>query len=152
MHVVTHTQEARRAAILEILRSEVVTSQAALGTLLAGRKLGANQATLSRDLTALGVAKGPGGYTLPGPGGTSSDPSARLLSAARQYLESAVSAQNQVVLRTPPGGAAPLAAAIDGAADARVLGTIAGDDTILLVTRSSATASKVAAWLAEVAS
>lgn len=152
MHTTTPL-EARRAAILELLRQGSVPSQAELGALLDERGLGANQATLSRDLAAIGAVKGPEGYTLPQvdappPG----DPGARLSQAARQFLEVVTPAQNQVVLRTPPGGAAPLAAAIDAAAHEAILGTLAGDDTILVVTPDARAARKVAAWLEEVAS
>lgn len=150
---ITSPLEARRAAILDLLREGPVPSQADLGALLEARGLGANQATLSRDLAALGAAKGPDGYTLPrAEAAPAEDPGARLSQAARQFVQEVTSAQNQVVLRTPPGGAAPLAAALDGAADGRILGTLAGDDTILVITPSEAAAQAVAQWLTEVAS
>jgi transcriptional regulator of arginine metabolism len=152
MHATT-SLEARRAAILELLRQGPIPSQGQLGARLQERGLGVNQATLSRDLTAIGAVKGPVGYTLP-PASASpaDDPGARLSQAARQFVRAVTSAQNQVVLRTPPGGAAPLAAAIDAAAHPSILGTLAGDDTILVITPDARAARKVAAWLEEVSS
>lgn len=144
---------ARRAAILDLLREGCIPSQADLGIRLLALGLGANQATLSRDLAALGAVKGPHGYTLAQSNAApAEDPAARLSQAARQYLGGVTPAQNQVVLQTPPGGAAPLAAAIDGAGHPSILGTLAGDDTILVVTPDATSASLVAGWLEEMAS
>lgn len=143
------TRESRRAAILEAIQSRTVRSQGELAELLARRGLAANQGTLSRDLRDLGVVKGADGYALAGNGAAGRDPGARLLSALRQYFQSAVAAQNQVVLKTPPGGAQPLALALDAAGPEGILGTLAGDDTILLVTPDAAAARSVASWLEE---
>lgn len=144
---------ARRAAILDLLRGECIPSQADLGVRLIALGLGANQATLSRDLAALGAVKGPDGYTLAqADAAAPEDPGARLAQAARQYMGGVTPAQNQVVLQTPPGGAAPLAAAIDGAGHPSILGTLAGDDTILVVTPDATCAGLVAGWLEEMAS
>ena len=149
----TNPLTARRAAILDLLRGAPVPSQAELGTRLAALGLGANQGTLSRDLAALGAVKGPEGYTLAqAQAAPAQDPGARLSQAARQYLGGVMAAQNQVVLQTPPGGAAPLAAAIDGAGHPSILGTLAGDDTILVVTSDPGSAGVVAGWLEELAS
>jgi transcriptional regulator of arginine metabolism len=150
MHPPTSTQEARRAAILDLLRRSRISSQAELGALLAKRGLRANQATLSRDLVALGVSKGPGGYNLPDSNSLPAhDPGARLVQAARQYLLSATPVQNQVVLRTPPSAAQPLASAIDAIERSGVVGTIAGDDTILIICRDPRAAGRAAKWLLE---
>ena len=109
--------------------------------------LGANQATLSRDLRDMGVVKGPSGYFLPGAPTLAVDTEARLRAALRQYLRGVTPAANQVVLRTPPGGAQPLALALDGAAPEKVVGTLAGDDTILVITPDASSARAVASWL-----
>ncbi len=144
---------ARRAAIMDLLRGAPIPSQAELGARLAAQGLGANQGTLSRDLAALGAVKGPEGYTLAqAQTAPALDPGARLSQAARQYLGGVTPAQNQVVLQTPPGGAAPLAAAIDGAEHPAILGTLAGDDTIFIVTSDPGSAGTVAEWLEEMAS
>ncbi|MCP3917076.1 MAG: arginine repressor [bacterium] len=140
----------RRDRILELLAAGAIPSQAALQNELAQDGIDVNQATLSRDLRALGVAKRPEGYALP-TGGESGNPTGSLRMAARQWLVSTVTAQNQVVLRTPPGGAQPLALALDEAQLERVLGTIAGDDTILVITPDPRAAKRVAKTLAELA-
>lgn len=146
-------QADRRAAILEELGQGPISSQSELGERLEARGVGANQATLSRDLAAIGAVKGPRGYQLPdAPIGPTGDQTARLAQAARQYLISATPAQNQVVLRTPPGGADPLAAAIDSATNESILGTLAGDDTILILSSDSRAAKKIARWIENLAS
>lgn len=134
----------RRAAILDLLQAGPVASQGELAARLAAQGLEANQATLSRDLRDMGVVKGPGGYRLPGGGEPVDDSAAALIQALRTWLSSAVAAQNQVVLRTPAGGAQALAIAIDRADEGSILGTIAGDDTILVITHDSAAATALA--------
>ena len=98
------------------------------------------QATLSRDLRDLGVVKAPDGYRLGGPAPALSD----LERATRQWLLSATPAQNQVVLRTPPGCAQPLALALDGSGLEEIVGTLAGDDTVLVVTQDRPAARRLA--------
>ncbi|QDU69047.1 arginine repressor [Engelhardtia mirabilis] len=134
------TKRQRRGAIVELLQTESIGSQAELAQRLADRGLVANQATLSRDLRDMGVVKGPDGYHLPEEPGAADDASAALATALRRWAVSAVAAQNQVVLRTPPSGAQPLALAIDQADEPQILGTVAGDDTILVITRNPGSA------------
>ncbi len=122
-------------------------SQAALGELLASVGFEVNQATLSRDLRELGLVKGVDGYQLPGPAAPARNGGARLHQAASQWLDAAVAVQNQVVLRTPPGGAQPLALALDGAPPDVFTGTLAGDDTILVICKNGRDARGVAASL-----
>lgn len=144
-------REVRRRAILDLLEAGPVPSQGDLAQGLTSLGLGANQATLSRDLRDMGVVKGPLGYVLPGAPVPAVDPEARLRAALRQYLRGVVPAANQVVLRTPPGGAQPLALALDSAAPDKVVGTLAGDDTILVITPDARSARAVASWLEELA-
>ncbi len=122
-------------------------SQAEFARALAAHGHHPNQATISRDLRELGVLKGPDGYELPRPGEEAGDPLTHLANAARQYLTSAVSAQNQVVVRTPPGGAQALALALDCSGKEELLGTLAGDDTILLIAKTAADAEGLVKWL-----
>ncbi len=143
-----HTREDRRRDIIALVRKQRIRSQAELQRHLAKLGLKANQATLSRDLRDLGVRKGPSGYELPEdrPVG---DPSFDLVHSIREWLGSASAAQNQLVLRTPPGGASPLALAIDQAPLAESMGTLAGDDTILVICKDAPSARKLGRKLLE---
>lgn len=141
------TRESRRRAILALLDEGPVPSQGDLARRLESLGLGANQATLSRDLRDMGVVKGPAGYFLTGAPTPVVDAEERLRAALRQYLRGVTPAANQVVLHTPPGGAQPLALALDGAAPDKIVGTLAGDDTILVITPDASSARAVASWL-----
>jgi transcriptional regulator of arginine metabolism len=144
-----HSRQARRQAIARLLRTHTVPSQAALGELLAQQDVDVNQGTLSRDLHDMGVVKGPAGYELPASAGPVGDTASTLAATLHSNLVSATVAQNQIVLRTPPGGAQPLAVALDAAELPDVLGTIGGDDTILVICPDNKRAKLVARELAE---
>jgi transcriptional regulator of arginine metabolism len=141
------TKAARQAAIVELLQSVPVASQTELGRLLAGKGVQVTQATLSRDLEELGAYKvrTPNGtsYAVPPEGqprpGTPEAVDARLGRLLEELCVSAEATGPVVILRTPPGGAHFLAAALDRAGLPEVAGTVAGDDTVLLVTRTPAT-------------
>jgi transcriptional regulator of arginine metabolism len=152
------TKSARRQLIVEILRRHAVRSQAELAELLAGHGVAVTQGTLSRDLDELGAVRvrRPGGalvYAVPGEGGDSTPRAAagegvldaRLARVTEELLVSAEASANLVVLRTPPGAAQYLASAIDHAVVPDVLGTIAGDDTVLVIARDPAGGTAVAA-------
>ena len=145
--------EPRRRAIAEIISSGSVPSQDALRAELAGLGHEVTQSTLSRDLRALGVVEGPGGYAMPGSvngsgSGASEEPLRRAL---RSALRSARAAGQLVVLRTGPGHAQPVALALDTATPPGVVGTVAGDDTIFVATASNADARAVTRSLLELA-
>ena len=142
------TKPARHGRIVEILERQAVPSQAVLAGLLAADGFAVTQATLSRDLDELGATKVLGGddtlvYAVPGEGGDATPVAAvgdeaaraRLARVAGEVLLSADSSANLVVLRTPPGAAQYLASALDHTMLPDLLGTVAGDDTILLITR-----------------
>jgi transcriptional regulator of arginine metabolism len=138
-------RNARRRAILDLVGKHRLKSQGALGDLLAARGIGANQATLSRDLRDLGVVKGPAGYELPAqPPGGHAGGAAGLWHAVKEWLVEADVAQNQVILHTPPSGAAPLASALDHGEVPQLLGTIAGDDTVLVICKDPRKARSLA--------
>jgi transcriptional regulator of arginine metabolism len=140
----TAPRDERRARILEIVRAERVKNQLELQTLLAGRGIEVNQATLSRDLRDLGLLKGPQGYELPGGTPPASGGAAMaLFAAARAWLAEARAAGSLVVLKTPPGGANPLAIALDRAKLEGVVGTIAGDDTVFVAADDAAHARRL---------
>ncbi|MFT4540265.1 MAG: transcriptional regulator of arginine metabolism [Planctomycetota bacterium] len=124
----------RHIHILSLVDRQPIHSQAELAGLLAAEGYAVNQATLSRDLRELKVVKSSEGYRrLDALAPDSSKNHDKLESALQQWLTSATRVQNQVVIRTPPGGAQALALAIDRAALPDIIGTIAGDDTILVI-------------------
>ena len=133
------TKVARQQRIADLVRRTPVRSQTELARLLAADGLVVTQATLSRDLEELGATK----VRRPGDGGLvyAVDPDHGLVDGERlgrvlaDLLVSAEPSANLVVLRTPPGGAQLLGSAVDRAALPDVIGTVAGDDTVLVVTR-----------------
>lgn len=127
------SKETRRQRIVALLQKHAVKSQAELQDRLAARGASVNQATLSRDLRDLGVVKGVAGYELPNVAGLAPDAHLSLWHAVQSWLSSATPAQNLVVLRTPAGGAQPLGLALDRAELPGLVGTIAGDDTVLAI-------------------
>jgi transcriptional regulator of arginine metabolism len=148
------TRAGRQARIVSVLSSRPVHSQTELAGLLADEGIDVTQATLSRDLEELGAVKlrGPDGgggvYVVPEDGSPVRGVSGGTERVARllgELLVSADASGNLVVLRTPPGAAHYLASAIDRAALPEVVGTIAGDDTILVVAREPQTGAQVAA-------
>jgi transcriptional regulator of arginine metabolism len=148
-------QAARQARIVELLLSRPVSSQTELGRLLADAGVAVTQATLSRDLEDLGAVKvrtpaGPA-YTVPEENAARPAPpeavDARLARLLEELLVSVEATGPYVVVRTPPGGAHFLASALDRAGLPDVTGTVAGDDTVLLITRQPAT--PLAATLAD---
>lgn len=144
----------RRHEMLRILQEEAVRSQDELQRLLRHRGYPAAQPTVSRDLRELGVAKGPSGYVLPAPAAAPfpappvpeapAAPEGGLERAVREFVLSVDAAASLVVLRTPPADASPVARALDEARLPEIVGTICGDDTIFLATRSGAAAGRLA--------
>lgn len=141
------SKAARHARIVTILNTRRVRSQAELAAALNEEGFDVTQATLSRDLEELGAVKlrtpdgGLPSYVVPEDGApltarTAKDaPPQRLARLIDELLVSAEASANLVLLRTPPGAAHFLASAVDRAGLPDVLGTIAGDDTILVVAR-----------------
>ncbi|MEI2731403.1 MAG: arginine repressor [Dermatophilaceae bacterium] len=144
---------ARQARVAELIDERPIRSQSELLGLLSDEGIDVTQATLSRDLVRLGAVKVREGrtlvYAIPtgGPNTRGGDTSERLRRVAEELLFTAEASDNLVVLRTPPGGANHLASAIDQARLPHVLGTIAGDDTILVVTGTRAAGPGVARML-----
>jgi transcriptional regulator of arginine metabolism len=142
------TKNARQQRIIELLATGLVRSQTELADLLHADGVSVTQATLSRDLVELDAVKvrsasGALVYAVPGEGGDrtplvareSAASEARLSRLLGELLVSVESSANMVVLRTPPGAANFLASAMDKAEIGDVLGTIAGDDTVLVISR-----------------
>jgi len=106
------------------------------------------QATVSRDLAAMGVVKGPGGYVLPtSPMGV--DGPGELKIAIRRHATTVRQADSLVVVRTAPGHAGLIGDALDRWPPQGVVGTIAGDDTVMIATTGSTTARRVTAALSK---
>jgi transcriptional regulator of arginine metabolism len=142
------TKNARHQRIIDLVTHRPVRSQTELAALLAEVGVHVTQATLSRDLGELNAVKvrssdGALVYAVPGEGGdrTATAPSDtvagrdRLARLCAELLVSAEASANLVVLRTPPGAAQFLASAFDKAELRDILGTIAGDDTVLVIGR-----------------
>jgi transcriptional regulator of arginine metabolism len=130
----------RQGQILKLIRAKRILTQEDLAReLKESTGIQATQVTLSRDIRDLGLLKTPQGYrqvseTPVGPG---------LETAVGEFLQDARVAQNLIVLRTSPGNANALAVALDKQAWPEVVGTLAGDDTILVVTPDASTAAKL---------
>lgn len=124
----------RQGQILKLVAAGAVASQDDLKRLLAQQNMRVTQATLSRDLQELELVKTPEGYRALAQGAEAAQP--RLERAVREYLLDVREAQNLLVLRTPAGGAQPLAVALDREQLPEVVGTVGGDDTVLVITPS----------------
>jgi transcriptional regulator of arginine metabolism len=135
----------RQATILELIRTRAVASQEELRKLLLQRGWDVTQATLSRDLRELRVARVPtGGGVRYAPAAGQAEESRAALEALLPQLYAGVDGVRElVVLRTVRGGAQPIAEALDNEEWPEILGTIAGDDAILVVCRSSAARERV---------
>ena len=144
------TKSARQQRIIEVLATGQVRSQTELADRLNADGLSVTQATLSRDLVELDAVKvrstsgalvyavpGEGGDRRPAAPGESAASSHRLARLCAELLVSAEASANLVVLRTPPGAAQFFASAVDKAELDSVLGTIAGDDTVLVISRDA---------------
>lgn len=130
-----------------MIRSHRVQTQEELARLLETAGIVATQVTLSRDIRQLGLLKSPNGYTEPS---TATPPAGPDVAAvARESLLDVRIAQNLLVLHTPPAMANPLASALDHAEWAEVTGTIAGDDTVLVVAPDAQTAERLRTKLLE---
>ncbi|MYK87037.1 MAG: hypothetical protein F4018_01050 [Acidobacteria bacterium] len=128
----------RQSAILDLVAREAICSQDALGRKLRARGFHATQATISRDIKELQLVKraSDGAYERPGASeGGRGLADAALRRAILEYLRRVDLVQQLLVLRTDPGQAQPLALAIDRAELSEVVGTVAGDNTILVITR-----------------
>ena len=145
------TQLNRHGVILEVLKRGPVANQDDLRVELRKRGLDVTQATLSRDIHKLGLIKMAHGYVLPQNGGGA--PPAALHSVERlfrEFVREVREAQNLLVVRTAVGSAQSVAVAWDGESWPEVVGTVAGDDTILVICPDKRTARRVATRIREV--
>lgn len=129
---------------MKLLSDSPVASQDELRRQLVHLGVRVTQATLSRDIRELRLVKTANGYRpLAAAGAEETSPAAALARAVKEFLLDVRPAQNMLVLKTPPGGAQPIAAALDAERWKEVAGTLAGDDTVLIVTPSRAACAAV---------
>jgi transcriptional regulator of arginine metabolism len=145
----------RQSLILDLVDREPLNSQEQLRRRLRHRGFEATQATISRDIKELGLVKRAGDGAYQRPGDTTADPGSALTAlerAAAEFLCSVDRVQQLVVIRTGPGQAQTLASALDRARLPEVVGTIGGDDTILVVARGARGAAGLVKRLKEYSS
>jgi transcriptional regulator of arginine metabolism len=133
------TKSYRQGQILKLIRSRNVSTQEDLAAALKEVGVDATQVTLSRDIREMGLVKAADGYrALP-----SQQRPEDLAAVSAEFLRDVRMAQNQIVLRTAPGHASSLAVALDSANWAEVVGTLAGDDTVLVICPDASIAETV---------
>ena len=144
-------KQGRQQIICDLIATNEIHSQEQLVDLLAERGIETTQTTLSRDLTELKVFKGPNGYALPNTDLSVSATTSELKRFLETLLVSIDQASNLVVLKTRPGRAQILGYELDRGGIPLVVGTLAGDDTLFVATRSDADARQLINELQELA-
>ena len=139
------TKTYRQGQILKLIRGKRISTQDELAQELKNQGIAATQVTLSRDIRDLRLVKTREGYQEMAPEETG--PQFSLLAA--EFLKDVLCAQNLVVLQTSPGHANSVAVALDNEEWPEVVGTIAGDDTILVITTDTPTGESVQEKLLE---
>lgn len=134
----------RQNLILELVQHETVANQEQLRKLLLRQGFDVTQATLSRDISELALVKTPDGYNV-SRGGEQPEPgyhsAGRLV---REFVIEVREAQNLLVIKTATGSAQPVAAAMDAEGWTEIVGTVGGDDTILVISQSKKNAHRIA--------
>jgi transcriptional regulator of arginine metabolism len=133
------TKSFRQGQILKLIRTRPISTQEELARCLKEEGVLATQVTLSRDIRELRLVKTPGGYREL----ESDSPAPRFENLASEFLQDVRVAQNQIVLKTAPGHASSVAVALDDEEWPEIVGTIAGDDTILIICPDSQIAQTV---------
>lgn len=135
------TVVARRSKAIELIKAGKISSQSDLVKELKKAGFSVTQATASRDLEEIGAVRGRDGYIL---AESDNDSMARSLPLPGDLILSVESSGNLAVVRTPPGGAQFLASALDHSGISSIIGTIAGDDTVLVVSRKASGGGELA--------
>jgi len=133
----------RRTQILKLLRTDPEVTQDELRRKLARHGIQVTQATVSRDLEELGLVKTRSGYQIPEAVEPASPVQPTLQLILKEFLREASLASNLVVLKTHPGNAQPVAAALDSQEWPEVVGTVAGDDTVFVATPNAHDAAQL---------
>jgi len=136
----------RQGQILRLIKTKRISTQEKLAEELGGIGIDTTQVTLSRDMRELGLVKTPEGYKQVE---LAHAPAEDFAAVASEHLVDVRLAQNLIVLKTRPGHANALAVALDDASWPEVVGTVAGDDTILVVTPDVSTAEKLRSRMLE---
>jgi transcriptional regulator of arginine metabolism len=150
------TKTQRQHRVTQILEKDGVASQAELVKILADEGVEATQVTVSRDLEELGAVKvrRPGGalvYALPASPNDRPAPELHLRRVLGEWMADVASSGNLVIVRTPPGCAHVVGSALDRAGLSEVVGTVAGDDTVLVVAKERVKGATLARKLAGMA-
>jgi transcriptional regulator of arginine metabolism len=132
----------RQAQILKLIRGRSIATQEELAEELAAAGVEASQVTLSRDIRELGLVKTAAGYHEPSANGPESNRD-NLPRVLQEFLRDIRVAQNLVVLKTIPGGAQPVARALDTEERPEIVGTVAGDDTIFIASPNASAAKSL---------
>ena len=143
------SKTARHKAILDLLDDGPVESQEALQHILERRGIEVGQATLSRDIRELKLVKGPEGYRRSTEASVADGVLPSVMQLAHQFVLEIRQAQNMLVIKTTVGSAQPVAAALDASHWPEVVGTIAGDDTVLVITTDKKKAQALARRMRE---
>jgi transcriptional regulator of arginine metabolism len=133
----------RRTQILDLLKKEAVTTQAELCDKLARRGIRVTQATISRDIEEMSLIKTREGYRLSDSSDPLAPPQPTLPIILKEFLREVRRAANLVIVKTHPGNAHSVAAALDAAEWPEVQGTVAGDDTVFVATGGVREASRI---------
>lgn len=139
----------RQKRIRELIKKTPIYTQDDLRKSLAQSGLRVNQATLSRDLRELGLLKTADGYALPNQKEDNSFTAQSLSRLVQDFVVDVREAANLLVLKTMLGSAQPVALCLDSSQWQEIMGTVAGDDTILVITKSKAHCRKVAQRIRE---
>jgi transcriptional regulator of arginine metabolism len=134
---------ARQSVIRALVERRPVANQDELRRQLEKQGFEVTQATLSRDVNELGLMKGPEGYLLPGSSDVAVEAGPSVESVLRNFAISVKQAQNLLVLKTSTSSAQPVAMAVDNEDWKEVVGTVGGDDTVLIICVDNRAAERV---------
>jgi transcriptional regulator of arginine metabolism len=145
------SKAARHKAILDLLDDGPIESQEVLQHFLGRKGFEVGQATLSRDIHELKLVKGPEGYRRATDAAAADGVLPSVMHMAHQFVVEIRQAQNMLVVKTTVGSAQPVAAALDASHWPEVVGTIAGDDTVLVIASDQKKAQALARRIRELA-
>jgi transcriptional regulator of arginine metabolism len=150
MHIYSNMSKlTRQQLIRQVVEDRPVPSQDDLRRALKKQGMSVTQATLSRDMRELGIYKTPEGYALPQNGHLAEAPVPSAARLIREFVLEVREAQNLLVVKTSVGSAQPVAAALDAEGWPEMVGSLGGDDTILIISATKKSAAKLAERIRE---